>query len=114
MPAFYRSMGARLYLFDGRGASSNGAQVFVTEPGGDGERFLSAHRFGSEREALAWMAENSSLRTTLASADPTRSCVDTEDLAWVKRVFVSRTERIVGDRQPRVVKVFALSHAGRD
>jgi dolichyl-diphosphooligosaccharide--protein glycosyltransferase len=51
LPAFYRSMGARLYLFDGRRASSDGAQVFVTETGAGVERFVSVHRFGSEKEA---------------------------------------------------------------
>jgi len=114
LPAFYRSMGARLYLFDGRRALSDGAQVFVTEmtrmPNGtDLERFLDVHSFGSEKEAAAWMTGHSSLRMTLASADPTRSCVDTEDLPWATRVFVSRAERIVGNRQPGVVKVFALT-----
>lgn len=114
LPAFYRSMGARLYLFDGLRESSDGAQVFVTElartpAGADIERFLSVRSFASEKEARVWMSENSSLRTTLASADPTRSCVDTEELPWAKRVFASSAERIVGDRQPSVVKVFALT-----
>lgn len=113
LPAFYRSMGARLYLFDGARESSDGAEVFVTDAertdaGAQQERFVSVEKFASGKDASAWIAAHPWLRTTLGSSDPTRSCVDTEGLTWAKRVFASREERIEGDRQPSVVKIFAL------
>ncbi len=114
LPAFYRSMGARLYLFDGMRESSAGAQVFVTEmgrtaAGKDIERMLSVQRFESEKDAREWISGHPSLRTTLASSDPTHSCVDVEESPWAKLVFRSSAERILGSRQPSVVKIFAFT-----
>jgi hypothetical protein len=43
---------------------------------------------------------------TLASADATASCVDLEEIPWLKRVFASRDEQVVGYRQPVAVKIF--------
>lgn len=113
LPAFYQSAAARLYLFDGRRASGDGASVFVTElvrtpSGGDREQFVSKQDFGSETEARKWIAKNPALRTMLASGDPTKSCVDLEELPWAKRVFASSAERIMGNQQPTVVKIFAF------
>jgi hypothetical protein len=113
LPAFFRSMAARLYLFDGRAldTKTRGVQVFLTRPvlanpGVYEETIQSVRSFASEKEAEQWMAQHPYETASLASADPTASCVDLEEIPWLKRVFVSRDEQVVGYRQPVAVKIF--------
>jgi hypothetical protein len=112
LPAFYRSMAARLYLFDGRRIeTTKGVLVLLTTPSRDGneETVQSVRPFPSEKEAEQWMAQHPFETAHLASADVTASCVDLEEIPWLRRVFVSSEERIRGDKQPSVVKVFELT-----
>jgi asparagine N-glycosylation enzyme membrane subunit Stt3 len=112
LPAFYRSMAARLYLFDGRHVeTTKGVMVLMTAPsqGTDQDTVQTVRQFPSEKEAEQWMAQHQNETVTLASADPTASCVDLEEIPWLRRVFVSSDERIRGDKQPSVVKVFELT-----
>jgi len=112
LPAFYRSMAARLYLFDGRKVeTAKGVMVLVTAPsqGNNEETIQSVRQFPSDKEAEQWMAQHQNETVTLASADPTASCVELEEIPWLRRVFVSSEERIRGDKQPSVVKVFELT-----
>jgi asparagine N-glycosylation enzyme membrane subunit Stt3 len=114
LPAFYRSMAARLYLFDGRRIeTTQGVRVFLTTPflspsGANEETIQSVRTFASEKEAEGWMALHPYETVTLGSADATVSCVDLEEIPWVKEVFVSNHERIVGNQQPNAVKIFEL------
>jgi hypothetical protein len=55
------------------------------------------------------MAQHPYETANLASGDVTESCVDLDELPWLRRVFVSSDERIRGDKQPSVVKVFELT-----
>jgi asparagine N-glycosylation enzyme membrane subunit Stt3 len=112
LPAFYRSMAARLYLFDGgRIQTTKGVMVLTTAPsqGTDPDTVQTVRQFPSDKEAEQWMAQHQNETVTLASADPTASCVDLEEIPWIRRVFVSNDERIRGDKQPSVVKVFELT-----
>jgi dolichyl-diphosphooligosaccharide--protein glycosyltransferase len=115
LPAYFRSMAARLYLFDGRrmDSAAGGATVFITDlvsspKGPDREMVRSVRHFASEKEASAWIAAHPLERAVLASADPTQPCVDLEELPWLRRVYASNNEAIQGGRQPTVEKVFAL------
>jgi asparagine N-glycosylation enzyme membrane subunit Stt3 len=112
LPAFYRSMAARLYLFDGRRIeTTKGVMVLLTAPsqGTDPDTVQTVRQFPSDKEAVRWMAQHQNETVTLASADPTASCVDLEEIPWIRRVFVSNGERIRGDKQPSAVKVFELT-----
>lgn len=113
LPAFFRSMAARLYLFDGRAidTKTRGVHVFLTrpvlaKPGVYEETIESVRSFASEKEAEQWMVQHPNETATLASADATASCVDLEEIPWMKRVFVSGNEQVVGYRQPLAVKIF--------
>jgi len=114
-PAFYRSMAARLYLFDGRRVdTSQGVVVLLTQPapsaeGAPNETIQSVRRFASQKQAEEWMAQHPFESAHLASADPASSCVDLEELPWLRRVFASRDERIAGNPQPAAVKIFQLA-----
>jgi asparagine N-glycosylation enzyme membrane subunit Stt3 len=116
LPAFYRSMAARLYVFNGRlvDTGTHGVQVFLTtpapaKPGEYEETIRSVRNFPSEKEAEQWMALHPYETANLASADATVSCVDLEEIPWLKRVFVSRNEQVVGSRQPSAVEIFELT-----
>ncbi len=110
LPDFYRSMAARLYIFNAHrvDTSEKGVQVFLTSFVDSREIIGSVLRFTNEAEAQDWMKKNSNISAVLASADPTRSCVDLEELSWLQPAFVSRQETIALGRQPVAVKVFAL------
>jgi asparagine N-glycosylation enzyme membrane subunit Stt3 len=115
LPAFYRSMAARLYLFDGRRIeTTQGVNVFLTMPAlanssAYEETIGSIRSFPSEKEAEQWMALHPYETANLASTDPTVSCVDLDEIPWLKRVFVSRNERVVAGKQPAAVKIFELA-----
>jgi dolichyl-phosphooligosaccharide-protein glycotransferase len=110
LPAFYRSMAARLYLFDGRRIETRkGVLVLSTAPSRDEETVQSVRQFASEKEAGQWMAQHQNETVILASGDATESCVDLDEIPWIRRVFVSNDERIRGNKQPSVVKVFELT-----
>jgi asparagine N-glycosylation enzyme membrane subunit Stt3 len=116
LPAFYRSMAARLYLLDGRriDTGTQGVQVFLTMPvransGVYEETIQSVRKFASEKEAGQWMALHPYETANLASMDATVSCVDLEETPKLKRVFVSGSDRLVGYKQPTAVKIFELT-----
>jgi asparagine N-glycosylation enzyme membrane subunit Stt3 len=110
LPAFYRSMAARLYLFEGRRIeTTKGVLVLLTAPSNNGETIQSVRQFASAKEAEQWMAQHPYETAHLASGDATASCVNLDELPWIRRVFVSSGERIRGDKQPTVVKVFELT-----
>ena len=119
LPSFFRSMAARLYLFDGQPVrAAPGVRVFLTAalrneeqrsdspPRKEEETILSARTFPSEQEAEAWLARHPLETAILASSDPTSTCVDLEGLPWLTKVFASRDEHIVANRQPEAVKIF--------
>jgi asparagine N-glycosylation enzyme membrane subunit Stt3 len=111
-PAFYRLMAARLYLFDGqRVETTRGVQVFLTAAVAVGsgkyeETIEAVRKFASEAEAEEWMVLHPTETAHLASADATVSCVDLEEITWLRRVFASRNEQLTGNRQPVAVKIF--------
>lgn len=117
LPEFYRSMAARLYIFDGKAARTNlKFSVFVThqEHAADGSNYdvlISAHDFTTQQQAWDYMAANQGENMILGSADPTVSCVELEDLTWAKRVFTSDQTPFSAGVLPRAVKVFEVTPA---
>jgi len=114
-PDFYSSMAARLYLFGGQrfDTAAKGVQVFLPQPEfSDSGSLLGevneVRNFPSAADARTWIATHPAIPAYLASSDATVSCIDLPELTWARQAFVSSDERIIGSRQPSVVKVFAL------
>jgi hypothetical protein len=111
---FYRSMAARLYLFDGQPAPERVRMtVFTTRrvravSGQDYDVLIAKSEFPSEQKAFDYMAANTGETMVLGSTDPTVSCVDLEPLPWAKRVFTSDETPLAGNRVPRAVKIFEV------
>lgn len=95
LPDYYRSMAVHLYLFDGRRvAASPEISVFTTRrfratSGAEADGLIAVRKFSSVKSAYDYMAANAAEDLTLGSTDPAVSCVDLEDLPWVRRVFTS-------------------------
>jgi hypothetical protein len=112
---FYRSMAARLYLYDGQPAPSHVRMtVFTTRrerasSGLDYDVLIAKREFPSEQKAFEYMAANTGEIMVLGSTDPTVSCVDLEALPWAKRVFTSDETPLAGNRVPRAVKIFEVT-----
>lgn len=115
MQDFYRSMAARLYLYDGRTVGTRVRfTVFTTRhlranSGLDYDVLISQTEFPSEQKALQYMAANTGENMVLGSTDPTVSCVDLEELPWAKRVFTSDETPLASNRAPRAVKIFEVA-----
>ena len=116
---FYRSMAARLYLFDGQSAPGHVRMtVFTTRrersvSGHDYDVLISKREFPSEQKAFDYMAANIGETMVLGSMDPTVSCVELEALPWAKRVFTSDETPLAGNRVPHAVKIFEIGDRRR-
>jgi len=116
---FYRSMAARLYLYDGKPAPERVRMtVFTTRrehatSGLDYDVLIAKREFPSEQKAFDYMAANTGENMVLGSTDPTVSCVDLEPLTWAKRVFTSDETPLAGNRVPRAVKIFEVENTQR-
>jgi dolichyl-phosphooligosaccharide-protein glycotransferase len=113
LPAFYRSMAARLYLFDGRAVDtrSRGVDVYVTTEGHPSgglldETVSSVHHFGSASDAEHWVEEHPEQSATLGSTDLSLSCADLEQIPWMRLAFESQGEGPFSLRHPGHVKIF--------
>lgn len=112
-PAFYRSMAARLDLFDGRAVDTRayGVDVYVTAPQrGDGSMFdesvVVVHHFASEKEAEDWLVGHPNESATIASTHIDQSCADLEEIPWIRLAFVSEGSGPFSLRHPGAVKIF--------
>ena len=112
---FYRSMAARLYLYDGQPAPERVRfTVFTTHreraiSGLDYDILIAKRDFPSEQKALAYMSANTRENMVMGSTDPTISCVDLEALPWAKRLFTSDETPLAGNRVPHAVKIFEVT-----
>jgi len=114
LPEYYRSMAARLYMFDGK-ATPTRSQISVfttrhglTTSGKEYEGLISVRTFPTDQKAWQYMEANSGETMTLGSTDPTVSCVDLEDLPWIRRVFASAATPLQSRSKPRAVKIFEV------
>jgi dolichyl-phosphooligosaccharide-protein glycotransferase len=112
LPSFYRSMAARLYLFDGRAVDTRlrGVDVYVTtgHPAGGlfDETVSAVYHFGSASEARHWVEEHPERSATLGSTDLELSCSDLEQIPWMRLAFESRGEGPFSLKHPGHVKIF--------
>ncbi len=113
LPAFYRSMAARLYLFDGRAVDTRarGVDVYVTTPGQPSgglfyQTVSAVHHFGSASEAGDWVAQHREQTATLGSTDVALSCSDLEQIPWMRLAFESQGEGPFSFSHPGHVKIF--------
>lgn len=112
-PAFYRSMAARLELFNGHSVDTRlrGVDVYVTttgrSPGKPFDESISAvHHFASEADAESWLMRHPEEDATLGSTNPDQSCVDLEEVPWIRPAFVSKGDGPFSARHPGAVKIF--------
>ncbi len=112
---FYRSMAARLYLYDGQPAPQHvRMNVFTTHreravSGQDYDILIAKREFPSEQKAFDYMAANTGETMVLGSTDPTISCANLDALPWAKLVFTSDETPLTGNRVPRAVKIFEVA-----
>jgi dolichyl-diphosphooligosaccharide--protein glycosyltransferase len=115
LPDYYRSMAVHLYTFDGRRVNApSEVSVFTSRPiptlsGGEAQGLIAVRKFPSLQRAYDYMAANSGENMTLGSTDPAVSCVELEDLSWVRRVFTSDETLPRPNRLPAAVKVFEVT-----
>jgi len=119
-PAYYQSMLARLYLFNGEAASpENSTYIFsyrdqVTEDGEPYRTLQSQVRFETFEKAQEYLAARPGQNLTIGGLDPTRSCVPLERLDDYRLVYDSSSvSEVLRDNAPkRVVRLF--EYLGQD
>lgn len=112
-PDYYRSMMARMYLFDGKAVeplSSTWVLAWKEDVGPTGlayRRITSQRQFSSYQEAMAYVAARPQQRLVLGGLDPARSCVPLEALDHF-RLALNTKPGPLGDETGRVsaVKIF--------
>ena len=112
-PDYYRSMMARMYLFDGEAVEPRNS-VWVlswrkeTTPGVKvRRRIVSQVRFETHAEAVAYMAARPDQPLVLAGLDPARSCVPVEGLASFRPAHNTKPGPLAEETgRVRAVKIF--------
>jgi dolichyl-diphosphooligosaccharide--protein glycosyltransferase len=106
-PAYYRSMMARLYLFDGRAVEPEGS-TWVLEY--SKREILKSRHFETYQEALAFMQAHRGEPLLLAGLNPLKSCVPLEELKEMHLAYSSMPGPLAAGGQPiQAVKVFAYT-----
>ncbi|MBI1354089.1 MAG: hypothetical protein GC160_07065 [Acidobacteria bacterium] len=112
-PDYYRSMMARLYLFDGRAVEpvdSVWALAWKPETGPDGEmrrRITSQRRFRTYEEAHRYIEVRPDQPLVLAGLDPARSCVPLGALESFREAYSTNPGPLGGETgRVTAVKVF--------
>jgi len=110
-PAYYESMLARLYLFDGQpqtpAASTWVIQYAeVAEGGRQRKRLQSSHRFETYEAAQQYLRENPARNLIIAGLNPLQSCVPIPKLDHYRPVFTTQSLPIPPGVPLRAVKIF--------
>jgi dolichyl-diphosphooligosaccharide--protein glycosyltransferase len=113
LPEYYRTMAARLFLFDGAETAGTGPWLFETQPVRSGagtlvEAIAWAQHFASEPEAAAYMKARPFARFTLGCVDPGVSCFALPAVNGLRRAFSSDPLPLSPDRTVRAVKIFEV------
>jgi dolichyl-phosphooligosaccharide-protein glycotransferase len=113
LPAYYRSMAARLYLFDGAEVPGTGPWLFETQPttttrGTPVELIKWSQHFASEREAYAYMRANPAVKLTMGCLDPRVSCFPIPAVEGLRRVFTSDPHPVSPEDPQHAVKIFEV------
>jgi dolichyl-diphosphooligosaccharide--protein glycosyltransferase len=109
-PAYYRTMTARLYNFDGREVPATRAVAVGYAERTDGtvayKEITSSQLFTSYEDAAAWVAVQKSGKFVIASDNPFLSPVAQPALTAFKLVHGSPLSISIGDKTTPSVKVF--------
>lgn len=112
-PAYYQSMLARLYLFDGQPqtpASSTWVIQYSEETvaGRPRKRLLSSHRFETFEAAERYLREHPAPNLIIAGLNPLQSCVPLPKLDPYRLVYTSQPPPLPPGEPLRAVKVFTF------
>ena len=113
LPTYYQTMGARLYLNDGKAVTGDGPWIFETVPtptnnGGTVELIVSGHHYTDEADAARYLMQHPRGRFTVGCMDPGRSCVPVPAVDGLQLVYSSDPRPIVKGRAVRAVKIFEV------
>lgn len=109
-PDYYRSMMARMYLFDGEAVEPSDSTWVVewgADSGEDPRRIVSERHFGSYDEAAEFLAGRPGEPLALGGFDPVRSCVPLEALSRFRIALNTKPGPLTGETgRATAVKVF--------
>jgi len=114
LPDYYRTMAARLYLFEGAAVPGTGPWLFetqrtVTTGGTTAEVLLRSQHFASESEAYAYQGAHPTARLTMGCLDPQVSCFPIPAVHGLRRVFSSSSQPASPQAPMRAVKIFEVT-----
>jgi oligosaccharyl transferase (archaeosortase A-associated) len=120
LPAYYRSLAIRLFVFGGQAADGRGGAMLLslqqkTFPrGGTYQEVVGTKRFESAQEALAAEATCRDRGCVLVGENPMLSCVPLEALQQFRPVFSSTTSVVgFGSSGRKAVQVYEFTGAVR-
>lgn len=113
-PAYYQSMLARLYLFDGQLQTPAGSTWIIkyteeTVNGRRRKRVQSSQRFKTYEAAEHYLRQNSAPNLVLAGLNPLQSCVPLPTLDQYRPVYNSQPLAVPPGQPLRAVKVFTFA-----
>lgn len=110
LPAYYQSMLARLYLFDGKAFTpdrTTSVIQYTDEP--KPHRIVKTRIFETYDEALKYMRGHPGQQLILAGLNPFASCVPLEELQDMRLVFRSRGTPEDEEAPIKTIKIFEFS-----
>jgi hypothetical protein len=112
-PAYYQSMLARLYLFNGQPQTPAGSTWVIkysqeTLAGRPRKRLVSSHRFETFEAAERYLREHPASNLIIAGLNPLQTCVPLPKLDPYRLVYYSPPPPLPPDEPSRAVKVFSF------
>jgi asparagine N-glycosylation enzyme membrane subunit Stt3 len=114
LPDYYRTMAARLYLFDGAEVAGTGPWLLQTRPMKTNDAVTVdvitwSRHFASEAEASAYKAEHSEAKLIMGCLDPLVSCFRIPAVHGLRRVYASDPSPVSAQAPIRAVKIFQVT-----
>ncbi|HVV46460.1 MAG TPA: STT3 domain-containing protein [Bryobacteraceae bacterium] len=114
LPAYYKTMAARLYLGDGAHVTGSGPWIFRTgtidtQNGVPVPIIESATHFNNDLETVSYLRSHASENLTVGCVDPGVSCFNLDAIHGIRRVFTSDPRPISKGRIVRAVKIFEVT-----
>jgi hypothetical protein len=115
LPAYYRSMAIRLFIFGGQAVDGrDGAMILFLQQRGSHQEVVGTKRFESAQEAVRAEAACRDKGCVLVSDNPMVSCVPLEPLQQLRPVFASTSSVLgFGRRGRKAVQVYEFTGAVR-
>ena len=109
---YYRSVGERLYLYDGQAVHGAGPWALKLKTGSGGHVLITAFlHFDDARKAGQFVAEHPGEGLVIGCLDLVVSCFDVEAVRGMHRVFTSDPRPISPKRAITAVKIFEVEPA---